>query len=282
MLATPNDPILQLEGIDQQNFEKLQLVKGTFPFQIGLQQRMPGKTLQKIYDHAVGSIYVFYSVFGRHYTLIDFGSISIIEVTPPPIVLPGTPPTSTLDWIDTFSGYAPALISRLWGAGIWPIGVGICESIIEAFYDPFLVYAKISVPVDTSTLPVPGPSPDGDPSIPPISPTSPDALYPPGYVDVILHIIDSHKNNSCTGQGTQLYQAVGSLRLRNYSGGPAIDQITANSITIGTRVTFHGVKVGRDANSDIGLVGGSCVGPPLPTPIDYSLYVNTGELLLDS
>lgn len=288
MLQTPNEPTLQLEGIDQQDFKKLQLVKGTFPFQIGLQQRLPGKTLQRVMDGPVGSIYVFYLVFGRHYTLIDFGTgIEIEEVVVPPIEPPGLPPTDTLEWIDDFEGYPSPLLSRVWGAGIWPFAVGICESIITAYVDPFLVYATIPNPPEVEDHPIVVPV-VGDPTTGTVDPTSAEAMYPPGYVDAVLQVNEGNQNNGCTGQGAPLVSNTGSVALRAFPGSTPIQVLIATDITIGTRVLFHGYNFGRIPNPYFGLTEGSCniffpgLNPPLPDAPDFSIYVSDGSLSQDS
>lgn len=147
MLATRNIPVLELAGIDQQDFNELQLVKGAYPYQIGAQQRIPGKSISQIHPSAVGSILVFYMVFGRTYVLTDFGSLQIEEIDIPPISIPALPPKST-SWFDNFAGYATGLISRIWAGGAWLIGVGVCETIIEGEIDAFRTLGS-GVPTDT-------------------------------------------------------------------------------------------------------------------------------------
>lgn len=285
MLRTQGSLIPQIEGMDQQDFDQLQLVQGAFPYQIGLQKRVPGKTLINQQEGRVSALYVFYLVHGRHYELIDYGggNISIIPVVVPPIVLPGLPPTDNF-WFDTFSGYEVGLISKLWGAGIWPIGIGICETIIQGIFDPFLVYANVPTAEngDNDDKPKPLPPPPDDPGIPPAAPGSPGYMYPPGMVDVVLIRTTATADNSCTGQGTQPVAANDIVRFYDYSGGPELDSITALAVTIGDVVVWHGKKIGRSDNVDIGLVEGTCPGPPHPTPTEYSIYANTGELSQDS
>jgi hypothetical protein len=181
MLRTPSKPTLQLEGTDQQDWTNLQLVQGCFPFQIGLHKRAPGKTLLEQHPNPIGSIYVFYLVYGRHYQFLDFGgSIQIVETPVPPIALPGLPPTDN-SWFDTFSGYDDGLISRLWGAGVWNNSVGICETLIQGIFDPFLVYATLPPSAEFPTQdqkPVTVPTPDPSPETTPIPPNSGNGPLP--------------------------------------------------------------------------------------------------------
>lgn len=156
-------PTLAIGGINQQDFKEIQLVQGTYPYQKGLQQRIPGKTLIQQQPGAVGigSIYVFYLVLGRHYKLIDYGTnISIVETPLNPITLPALPPQGNT-WFDNFASYDIASVSRIWAAGVWAIGIGICETLIEGIIDPFLVFASIAPgranPIP-SLQPQPGPS----------------------------------------------------------------------------------------------------------------------------
>ena len=283
MLRTPNTQTLHLEGINQQDYAELQRVQGVYPARTGLLQRPPGKTLQQQAAYPVGSIYAFYLVHGRHYQLIDFGTgIQIVETVVPAITLPGLP-VSANEWIDTFFGYPDALLSRLWGAGIWQGNVGICETLIQGYIDPFLVYAEIpNLPIPQQNQPVPLPTPGSDPGVPNADPGSAPYKYPPGTADLVLHHTDAQSDNSCTGQGTQPVTADDIIRLRNYSGGPQVDSIDASAITIGGITLWHGLKLGRDANTDIGLVVGTCPGPPFPEALEYSLYVNTGQFSQDS
>jgi len=284
MLQTYSEqPDLQLEGVDQQDFSKLQIVKGTFPLEIGMQQRLPGKTIQKIYPGPIGSIYVFYLVFGRHYQLTDFGGgIEIVEVEIPDITPPGLPPTSSL-WIDTFSGYDEDLISRIWGAGIWGGRAGICETIITGFYDPFLVYDKVTTPPPEEVLPVPIDDGGGEETAL-VPPGSPDAMYPPGYVEVVLHVNFGHTNDGCTGQGSHIESNADIVRLRPYSGADFLEEWSALDVPVGSKFIWHGHSLGRDVDTDVGVIQGSCgpIDPPLPARKEYSIYINTNLLTLDS
>ncbi len=175
---------LALRGVDQQDFNELERVAGTYPYQSGLQQRIPGKSIVQIYDGEIGSIFVFYMVFGRTYTLIDFGSLVITETEVPPITLPALPPVS-FRWYDTFGTYLVDTISRLWGGGLWLVGVGVCESIIEGTIDYFLAFGSgpypTSPPVDQQ--PIPAPDVDTPPVSPIIPPTGPQV---PGDCDDLL------------------------------------------------------------------------------------------------
>lgn len=126
-----------VEGVNQQDFKEIQVLQGCYPYLNGLQQRVPGKSIQQVLDGPIGSIYVFYQVYGRTYTLIDYGPIIIIPVVPIPITLPLAPPlTST--WFDTFDEYTPiGLLNFFWPLGSWYGGPGICQSRIVGYIDPY-------------------------------------------------------------------------------------------------------------------------------------------------
>ncbi len=142
MLETKGKSQLAIGGQNQQKFSELELVAGAYPYQVGLQKRIPGKTIQQVLSGPIGSIYVFYMVYGRMYRLLDFGSLQITEIPIPPEP-PWQPPQSSNTWYDTFEGYTPDLISRLWGGGAWLYSVGICETIIQGKIDPYAVYSRI-------------------------------------------------------------------------------------------------------------------------------------------
>lgn len=188
MLETNGDSTLALSGINQQDFTKIQLVSGVYPYQEGLQKRLPGKTLIQLYDGQVGSIFVFYMVFGRTYTFIDFGSIEITEISVPPITLPGLPPTGN-EWFDSFGSYLVDTISRIWGGGAWLNAIGICETIIDGYIDAF---NALEGGIFIQTIPLeqqphdapPVDTPDTPPILPPVGPqypvscaTLPDQFY---------------------------------------------------------------------------------------------------------
>jgi hypothetical protein len=171
MLETNSHKVFSsVEGINQQDFDKIQLLQGAFPYQVGLQQRIPGKIISREVSGSVGSIFVFYNVFGRHYILTDYGTIEITETILPPITLPALPPSNT-SWFDTFSGYDVGLVSRIWAAGVWAIGIGICETLIQGIIDPFLVYDTIKGNSDIPTNLQPKAGPNGV-TIPNTTPTS--------------------------------------------------------------------------------------------------------------
>jgi hypothetical protein len=240
MLRTPSKPTLQLEGINQQDFNELQLVQGCFPFQIGLQKRIPGKTLLEQHPTPIGSIYVFYMVYGRHYQLLDFGDgIQIDETVIPPITLPGLPIAGN-SWIDTFAGYPDALLSRLWGAGIWPGTVGICETLIAGYIDPFLVYATIpKTPLPEEGKPKPLPPPESDPDIPPGS-SDPSIIWGPGaQPQVIIY----------------WYGLIGQIVANLDVDAPVVHRfdgstfvLGAGSLSPGETYTAAGITVGRGAD----------------------------------
>lgn len=217
MLRTNSEKVLFLEGIDQQDFTQLQLVQGSYPFQVGLQKRIPGKSITQIYAGPVGSIYVFYQVFGRFYTLIDFGNILIEEVEIPTITLPGLPPAA-VEWFDNFDGYTLGLISRLWGAGAWLIGVGVCETIIEGYIDPYRVLGTVEgyqEDIPTEQRPVPEPPAD-TPTVPPLIPPTgpqypvecgelPDQFYQVFATGLIFDAIQKIGGSADTGEVASVF-----------------------------------------------------------------------------
>lgn len=153
MLKTEGNLDRVVKGFNQQDFEELQLVKGTYPYQAGLQQRLPGKSLLRVLEGPIGSIYVFYMVYGRHFTFIDYGAIEIEEVDIPPFIPPGIPPVSLM-WFDNFESYVDDIIQKFWGEGAWASYVGVCQTLIEGFIDPFQVYdSVIPLPIDSNRLP---------------------------------------------------------------------------------------------------------------------------------
>lgn len=284
MLETHSEnPTLSLAGIDQQDFSAIQKIQGAYPYQIGLQRRMPGKTIQQALGIPIGSILVFYMVYGRHYVLTDFGNIQITPVDPPVITLPGLPNAQN-QWFDDFSGYSPAgLISNLWGAGAWADTVGHCETIIQGYFDPFLVYDNIAVtPPNTNDVPTPLPIPDEDQHTTPANPNSPGAMYPPGSVDLVIRVQTGDGDNSCEGQGTTPVASIDVINAFAFSGGPFIDSLSATSVTIGGKFNFHGKIIGRTPDHYVGIVQGFCPGPPMPDPLIYSLFINTNEVSQDS
>lgn len=274
MLATKGNTQPGIGGMDQQSFREIELVAGCYPFQIGLQKRIPGKTLQRLFPEPVGSIYVFYNVYGRTFSLIDFGTLQIEEVVVPPITIPGLPPQGN-SWFDTFQGYTVGAISRLWGGGAWNNSVGIAETIIQGFIDPFLVYDTLPPGyVSGPPPPIADPPPEDDPTIPPASPESPGFLYPPGTIDIVLKRTFGLSDNSCTGQGTQPLNAVDVVYYYSpeYPNDPIVNGIGATAITVGATVTwFHGLRIGRSEDIDGGYYAGTCPGAPHPIPVKWFL-----------
>lgn len=148
---------------------------------MGLQQRIPGKTFQQILTGPITAINVFYNVRGRNYKIIDYGQQEIIEVDTPPIVIPPLPSKFT-EWFDDFSGYAPdGLIARIWGAGYGNPNVGVVETYIRGFLDPWDLFGIIPPPG-----PIPPPPPGGEGGQAPgdgggnVPPTPPPDDYSPG------------------------------------------------------------------------------------------------------
>jgi hypothetical protein len=278
MLESKGQTTLAFAGINQQDFKQLQLVSGGYPALIGLHQRFPGKTLQEVENGPVSAIYVFYNTYGRNYMLTDFGgTIQITPVTPPTITIPALPPNNAI-WFDDFSGYSPdGLISNLWGAGIWPNSVGICETIIQGIIDPFKIFA--SVPVGgISNTPSLQPVPVSTPTTPetPVDPTSPGYLYPPNHYapSILLQHQEGQANNACQGQGTPTVTFDDIIRYRLNPSSPVLDTVSVLAILVGQKGFFHGVSYGRMSNKQLGLLVGDCPGPPWPTPAIWDVYAD--------
>lgn len=273
-----------IKGIDQQDFDEFQLVKGTFPYQVGLQQRIPGKTIQRVLDGPIGSIYVFYMVYGRTYTIVDFTTLQIDEIIEPPITNPFFPPVGT-EWTETFSGYTTGLISKFWGAGIWPITTGVCESIIEGVIDPFYVTEFAPAP-DIPIEDQPRIETTPGSNITPADKTNPKVTYPLEQPDIILRLVLAQADYSCYGQGTNAANAYDLIHYYDYSGGNLVSTYSVISATIGGVVNFGGINIGRLPDKDIGIVrnengpDGSfhqCGGPPQPVPTIYFVNLNNGQ-----
>lgn len=176
MLETAGTSLKGIRGMEQQDFDGIEILQGMFPYQQGMQQRFPGKTLQDTKPFPIGSIYVFYLVYGRFYNLTNFGTnTEIEEVNIPPITLPALPPFGNT-WFDDFSGYDVGTISRLWGAGPWAIGIGVCETIIEGMIDPYLALDSgfnYLQQIPTEQQPIPAPPVDTPPTTPILPPSGP-------------------------------------------------------------------------------------------------------------
>lgn len=275
MQATPNDVTPAIGGIDQQDFDQIQLLVGVYPYQKGLQKRIPGKTLIEQVPFAIGSIYVFYNVYGRGYILADYnGNIQITPVVIPPITLTAQPPND-LSFFDDFSGYSPVgLVSRLWGGGIWNNTIGICETIIDGFYDPF----QVGTGPYTYVIWVPQPVTSVPQTEPLLTPSDIPFTYPtPPLPDVLLNTVYAHGDNSCEGQGTSPVTAYDFINYYYYEGGAIVDTFQSFEVPVGHITHWNGIKIGRLPDVDIGLVQGACPGPPPPIPLGYHLYANTGE-----
>lgn len=167
MLHTKGPPQLAIGGTNQQDFQQIQLIAGTYPYQIGLQKRVPGKKVDRVLSGPIGSIYVFYMAYGRTYTLTDFGSLQIDPIDNPNNDFPGLPPTTT-SWFDNFADYEDDLIAKYWGAGAWETGIGVCESLLLGFMDAYRV-ADTVTPIPNEFVPRPGPS---DIEVPNTTPTN--------------------------------------------------------------------------------------------------------------
>lgn len=280
MQATSNAGVTPaIAGIDQQDFQQIQLLQGMYPYQKGLQMRIPGKTLQSQQNTPVGGIEVFYNVYGRPYILSQFdGAIQIDPVTFQPITLPALPPWGNI-WFDDFSGYSPdGLISNIWGAGVWDISPGICQTIIEGYFDPYAIFATIHAG-GIGNIPSQQPKTVSIPSTPASSlgPNDPKFQYPLNPPQVFLNIVTAEGDNSCEGQGTSPITATDFINFYNYETGPIVDTLLASGVTVGHITVFHGLRIGRMPDVDAGLVQGACPGPPPPTPKGYSLFGNDGS-----
>ncbi len=273
-----------LDGTNQQDFEQIQLVSGAFPYQVGLQQRFPGKNLLAVFDGPIGNIFPFYNVYGRPYNLVDTNGRFII--TPVPlnsITIPALATTGNR-WFDSFGTYSPTgLIQLLWGEGAWPgDGIGVCQSIIEGFIDPFLIYAAIDVHSIPDFLPsvVPGSSIPATPDS-----TSPAFAFPFTPCNVYLRVTTATADNSCTGQGTETFSVADEITAFSAEGDPIIDQpvLHAYDITVKHSVLWHGIRVGRLPDITIpGYVQGTCPGPAQPVPIEYYLNIWDGSYGIQS
>lgn len=275
MLTTsPHAVTPALKGVDNQNWSEIQKLDGLVPYQVGLQKRLPGKTLQKIYANEIGSIYVFYLVHGRFYTLVDFGSIEISPVVVPPITPPIIPPSQTV-WWDDFSGYSPnGVISKIWGGGVWLDGIGICETIIQGYFDPFMG-GGITPPQQNIIIIY-------TPEIvaTPVDPTSPPYWYPPGVADVTLKI-QTFTLIPPAGDETLPQDVVlnDEIKLYDYPAPPEqnlLDILIANSIAVGKILIWNGLAIGRTPNQakgdfSMGAPGQPHYNPDLPYPPPTSI-----------
>lgn len=281
MLADKTNPKLAIAGQNNQNFDEIQRVEGCFPFQIGLQQRFPGKALNRVFSSPVGSIYAFYNVYGRPYTLFAYNGSIEIEETPLPVWrIPALAPTSDA-WFDDFSGYILGSIARLWGAGIWSGGVGICETIIEGIIDPFSVYDTI-----TSESPIPENVPhtiSDSAGAPTGQDTGTNYQFPFNHPQIVLAVRTAISDNSCTGQGTQSVIIVDSVKLYNTPGDFTGTTLHAGDLAIGQQIQWNGIRIGRIPNIVTpGFVIGTCPGPPFPTAIVYYHNINDNSFGVES
>lgn len=290
MLTTnPHAITPALKGVDNQNWSEIQKLDGLVPYQVGLQKKLPGKTLQRIYSNEIGSIYVFYLVYGRFYTLVDFGSLEISPVVVPPITPPALPPNQTV-WWDDFSGYSPnGVISKIWSGGAWQDGIGICETIIQGYFDPFMGGAVTPPQQNIQIIYIPV-----DP-ITPVDPTSPPYFYPPGLADVVLKI-QTFTLIPPSGDETlpQDVVAQDTIDLFDYPLPPEknlLDTFIAESAHVGKIVVWNGLAIGRtpdQAKGDfsMGGPGQPHFNPDLPWPppsaINYYKILTTGEFGTES
>lgn len=288
MLSTKGKVTVSFEGINQQDFQELQLVAGAYPYQTGLQQRIPGKTLIETMTGPVGSIYAFYNVFGQFYNLISWdGNIQITPVPYTSLRLPALPPTNNGLLFDDFSGYSPdGLISLLWGAGIWNGSVGVCQTTIQGYFDPFQIYGGFTIPpytltpwtlalspINTTTSLQAKAGPGGGATIPSAPPGSAAFLYPPGHMpNVLLEMQFGESDNTCTGSGYEYVEFDDLVYFVYYPGGSIIDTLNVTSIAIGGKTNFHGVTFGRTGNIDAGVLVGTCPGPPFPVPAIWNVF----------
>lgn len=244
MLTTePNVVTPSIRGIDQQNWSEIQGLNGLVPYQVGLQKRLPGKTLREIYPNEIGSIYVFYLVYGRFYTLVDFGSIQITPVTVPPLIPPALPPNQTV-WWDDFSGYSPdGVISMIWGGGDWLDGIGICETIIEGYFDPFMGGGITPPQQQIQIVYIPGDT------APPVDPSTTPYWYPPGSADIILkQRLFSLWPPDGDETLPQNVSAVDEIKLYDYplpASQTLVDSLFANEVPVGKLFPWYNLIVGR-------------------------------------
>lgn len=279
MLKTDGLPQLALAGINQQDFDQIQLVQGSYPFQQGLQKRIPGKILKQILSGPVNNIYVFYPVFGRPYTAVGFDdSIEITSVVVPPITIPALPPGLNDQFYDDFSGYLSGTISLFWAAGVWAFGIGVCQTIIVGYIDPFQIYAGLPPAASTPlNVPTPLPPPSSDPSESLLPPTDPNFQFPVNPPQVFLKVVNGQANNTCEGQGTEPVASIDFINYYTQPGGTLLATLFATSIMVGHQIKWNGLKVGRLADTDVGLVQGACPGPPMPDPQGWFLNANDGS-----
>lgn len=288
--ATKGQVTLSFQGINQQDFKELQLISGCYPYQIGLQQRIPGKVLLEEVGYPVGSISAFYNVFGNTF-LINFynGNILIDRINWTSIRLPALPPLNTGLLFDDFSGYSPdGLISLLWGGGIWNGAVGVCQTIIQGYFDPYEVYGSITVPPfvenpyilslsPINTIPnlQPQLGPSGGLTITPTPIGSAAFLYPPGHRPTFtIQMQYGDSNNTCTGSGYEYVEFDDLVYCKDWAGQPVLDTLNVTSIAIGGKTPFHGVNVGRTGNINAGVLVGTCPGPPFPIPAIWEVYAD--------
>ena len=140
MLETDRAQIIQdIRGINEQldliDPTNVAVLKGTYPEKIGLQSRVPGKTLFKKFDYPVTGIAVFYNTYGRRYLLWEGLNLTIEEVAWD-FDFSWTPPWFP-DKYDDFEDYLEAPISLMY-LGFWPSGnpgrvVRVSQSAYEAF-----------------------------------------------------------------------------------------------------------------------------------------------------
>lgn len=287
MIRTEGNKVLALDGVDQQDFEKLQEVAGCYPNLIGLQQRLPGKTIEQFLDGPILDIAVFYLYYGRPFRMINWGGT--IEITKIPLVpwsIPVAPNTTNI-WMEPFTDYEPVgLISRLWGAGIWLTGIGVCETLIEGYIDPFKVFAEIKSgePTDVPTVV------EDSSDTPAAEDTGPNFYYPREKPQIVLKRLNADGDLSCHGQGTTPQQ-IDDLINVYYEPGNLKETVPVTDFVVKARTPFYGIVVGRVPDEYIGIVATSppaspaigCVsGPPsfFPYPPDPTIYfynINNGE-----
>ena len=144
MLETDRAQIIQdIRGINERldlvDPSNVALLKGTYPEKIGLQSRVPGKTMFKKFTYPVNGIAVFYNTYGRRYLLWEGLDLTIEEVEWEPLTISWTPPWFA-DKYDDFEEYLEAPISSML-LGFWPSGnAGYVVLVSTKCYDAFETY----------------------------------------------------------------------------------------------------------------------------------------------
>ena len=144
MLETDRAQIIQdIRGINEQldlvDPANIAVLKGTYPEKIGMQSRVPGKTLYQKFAYPINGIAVFYNVYGRRYMLWEGLNLSIEEVEWESLNVTWTPPWFP-DKYDDFEEYLELPIELMY-LGFWPSGnPGRMFRVAQLAYDAFETY----------------------------------------------------------------------------------------------------------------------------------------------